>query len=572
MLFLRKTVHQSLAIVLFFIVASLSSVVTGQENSFRPLPVFDASKTKPSMFSDSELDLPYYLVHFGKVANSVVEQGPTRGYIELPVWRSPSKPFNARVMENIIYLSFFYTANRPWNIYYNAPGLRDRLEAALKYWLSLQSTDGALPQYAPQNCDLAATSFGAVYMSQSLRFLEGCKNIDTKLVNYVKAAERKAIVHLLNHQPYFDGAKNWTNQYSAVWVVVLNWLQTNNDTEIEQLFKRRLRESVVPFQSPVGYLYEAGGPDWNYTVGTHFNNTANALSLTSNNEIREILIEEQSKYIDWLSYNVVPFNGKWMLNTAIECRSYSPSLYWSSGLPESKDIVLARAFVKSREEVNQELAEARKKLEREWPKVDSLKTFNPRVIMYHALPEQWLPSNEQKQEAKALVPVVAKQEFIHQRADDRSPIAFTYIRHPAYYAMFAGGKQINDKQRLGLGLVWGNNGLMQSSRSKSWGTLAAGNDKVYEAGNIDVTYSSGKPLPGKKDIDAKTFTVQYPLGNAGSKKIEFGPNSITVTINHPGEFSEQIPASPNFPVFVDGKPVDKLPIMAKDKLVYSFNF
>src|SRR5947209_12693286 len=70
----------------------------------------DLSKFKPSDFTDDELDLPYYLKHFHTFANSVMETGPDKGFINISVWRSPevNKPYDARIMENILSLAWFY--------------------------------------------------------------------------------------------------------------------------------------------------------------------------------------------------------------------------------------------------------------------------------------------------------------------------------------------------------------------------------------------------------------------------------------------------------------------------------
>ena len=136
-------------------------VASAVQAAFRPLPAFDAASVKPSMFGDSELDLPYYLVHFERFANSVVEDGPTRGFIHIPVWRNEkdNQPHNARIMENILSLAYFYCTKRPWNVYYGAPGLRDRLEAALAFWVNSQAPTGAFSEYKPQGWNLAATAF-----------------------------------------------------------------------------------------------------------------------------------------------------------------------------------------------------------------------------------------------------------------------------------------------------------------------------------------------------------------------------------------------------------------------------
>ena len=109
--------------------ASFGSTAFAQTTSLWPkVPPADFSKLKPSDFADDELDLPYYLAHFHRLANSVVEEGDNRGFINISVWRNPqdNKPYNARVMENILSLAFFYSTKRPWNQYYGSPAVRLR--------------------------------------------------------------------------------------------------------------------------------------------------------------------------------------------------------------------------------------------------------------------------------------------------------------------------------------------------------------------------------------------------------------------------------------------------------------
>ena len=90
----------------------------------------DLSKLSPSDFRDDELDLPYYLAHFHRIANSVALSGPRRGFIDIPVWRDlkDNAPYNARIMESILSLAYFYTLDRPWNPYRGDQALRARLE------------------------------------------------------------------------------------------------------------------------------------------------------------------------------------------------------------------------------------------------------------------------------------------------------------------------------------------------------------------------------------------------------------------------------------------------------------
>src|SRR5688572_6887786 len=111
----RNRIRLMFPVALLFL--AFSSTPIAQTTSQWPkVPPADFSKLKPSDFRDDELDLPYYLAHFHRLANSVVEEGDNRGFINISVWRSPqdNKPYNARVMENILSLAFFYSTKRPW--------------------------------------------------------------------------------------------------------------------------------------------------------------------------------------------------------------------------------------------------------------------------------------------------------------------------------------------------------------------------------------------------------------------------------------------------------------------------
>src|SRR5680860_340221 len=98
----------------------------------------------PNQFTEEEWYMPYYLKHFSEVANAIIDSGPNRGYIDISVWRSEevNQPYDARIMENIMSLAWFYTQQRSWNPYFNDPALKARLEAALTFWCNMQNDDG----------------------------------------------------------------------------------------------------------------------------------------------------------------------------------------------------------------------------------------------------------------------------------------------------------------------------------------------------------------------------------------------------------------------------------------------
>lgn len=91
----------------------------------------------------------YYMAHFKKLADSVTEAGPYRGYISSTAYRdlADNHPYNAHIASSIVSLSYIYTLERDWNPYYLHNGVRQRIEAAMEYWISQQSPGGAFPQY-----------------------------------------------------------------------------------------------------------------------------------------------------------------------------------------------------------------------------------------------------------------------------------------------------------------------------------------------------------------------------------------------------------------------------------------
>ena len=80
-----------------------------QGTGLPPVPELEASRIQPSDFSDADLDMPFAVSHFARLANSVVLDGPDKGFISLSVWRgaNQTRPYNARIMESILTLAYF---------------------------------------------------------------------------------------------------------------------------------------------------------------------------------------------------------------------------------------------------------------------------------------------------------------------------------------------------------------------------------------------------------------------------------------------------------------------------------
>jgi hypothetical protein len=540
------------------IIVLLTLFIQAVQSQWASVPAIDLSKFKPSDFTDDELDMPYYLQHFHTFANSVVETGPDKGFINIAVWRTPdvNKPFNARIMENILSLAYFYCTNRPWNIYYGSPALRPRLEAALSFWCHSQNADGRFSEYGPQKWNLPATAFSTKFMGETLRLLKSGPPIDPVILKNAITADRKAIMAVLTMEELYEHGKDYSNQYTNVWAGALAYLSLYPDAEISSRLVERIKQSANDFQSPAGFFYEAGGTDFGYNFNTHHSNLWMAYHYSRGTPLANAFIEEEKKYYSWISYNAVPEPGSiyYTINRAIEMRQKATttgSYFTTSPLGEAVEGV--RAFARNSVEKEKATAEARKNLEQNWPTVQPLATgafsaFSPYAFL-HRSHYQWYPSPPQKEAAVKDLPYIKSDRFIHQKMDSRHPTVFTYIRLPGYYMCFNSGPRLKPQQRYGIGLLWHPKAgsFLQSQTDTddaAWGTKPEGG-KLYEADTLNALFLINNKLVnhthGSHDLKAGFLTITYNLGTTGYKGIIFRDQIIGVNIKLPGHFTEYIP-------------------------------
>ncbi|NII29080.1 hypothetical protein HB364_28635 [Pseudoflavitalea sp. X16] len=540
------------------IIVSLTVFIQVVQSQWPDVPAIDLSKFKPSDFTDDELDMPYYLKHFHTFANGVIETGPDKGFINIAVWRSPdgNKPYNARIMENILSLAYFYCTNRPWNIYYGSSALRPRLEAALSFWCRIQHTDGRFSEYGPQQWNLPATAFSTKFMGEALRLLKAGPPIDPVILQNAIDADRKAIMAVLTMEDLYKHGKNYSNQYTNVWAGALAYLSLYPDAEISSRLAARIKQSAADFQSPAGFFYEAGGTDFGYNFNTHHSNLWMAYHYSRGTPLANAFTEEEKRYYSWISYNAVPEPGSinYTINRAIEMRQKATttgSYFTASPLGEA--VAGIGAFNMSSAEKGKAFAEARKSLEQNWPHVQPLSTgafsaFSPYAFLHRAH-YQWYPSPQQKEAAVRNLPYIKSNRFIHQKMDSRHPTVFTYVRQPGYYASFNSGPLLKPQQRYGIGLLWHPEAgsFLQSQTDTddaAWGTKPEGG-RLYEADTLDALFLINNkaihPTPGGHDLKTGMLAVSYKLGATGKKSIVFRDKAIEVAIQHPGPFKEYIP-------------------------------
>ena len=494
----------------------------------------DLSKLSPSDFRDDELDLPYYLANFHRIANSVSLSGPRRGFIDIPVWRDlkDNQPYNARIMESILSLAYFYTLNRPWNPYRGDPALRERIEAALDFWTNSQNADGRFSEYAVGQWSLAPTAFATKFMGESLRLFRDGPPIDSAILRRA-TRRRPQSAHGDVHATRHAGTRSLLHESVQQCVrrragVSRSLSRRRALGEAARAGRRRGRDH----QSPVGFFYEADGPDWGYDLNTHHSNFIMAYHYTHGTAFGSAFSEPISAWYEWFAYNAVPepTGGRALtLNRAIESRQRLGAVAEAgageseSGNPIAEVVTGARVLGPTREELAKRNAARRAELVKNWPHVDSLtlgsfRAFSPYVFL-HRSHVRWFPSDAEWTAARAGMRPQKEQRFTHQRVDSRKPTAFTFVRRPAYYAAFTTGEIVTAQQRFGLGLFWTPQAgtFLQSQTggtTTAWGTRRADTSMVYEAATIPATFDVASravtPQVGAHDLAAGDLERALP--------------------------------------------------------------
>ena len=217
------------------------------------------------MWQPGEQRLCFHYVNFARLANSVLtEEGPLRGWFSEALWRQYSyAPFNARVMENYHSLAFFYAYDAPWNMHYRSPEVLRRLRYALDYTFGLMGDNGAIPEYAPADLDtpmLAPSSFGMEYMASALEYAGPLLPDDLRA--RLAAHARKAAVYVLTSEESWAHARAYTNQFLGALAGGARLARLTDDDALRAHVARGMDALLdESFLSPMGYLYEANGPE-----------------------------------------------------------------------------------------------------------------------------------------------------------------------------------------------------------------------------------------------------------------------------------------------------------------------
>ena len=528
-------------------------------SEWRKIEAPDFTTISPVMFNDSELDIPFFLAHFHRIANAVVEEGDNKGFIDISVWRNPkdNKPYNARIMESILTLAYFYATDRPWNVYYGSEQVRFRLEAAMQFWCKIQAEDGRFSEYGKEKWNLAATAFATKFMGETLQLLSKGPGIDQEILKRTVEADRKAIMAVLTLPDLWEFGKGYSNQYSNVWSGALAYLDLYHDEEMEQLFLQKFEKSIEAFQSPAGYFYERNGPDFAYNLGTHENNLMMAYHYTKGTKIGDIIIDKSRRFTDWLVLNIVPeSDDMYFLNRSIETRRNMAVVelngpFITQGLALAKEVPLMRPFLRSSEVGSEIIQQKRDSLKMLWPETKKLDTGNffayTPYDFLHRRVSKWFPTQKERQEAIEQIPCLTDKYFIKTLNDTRKNVSFTYINMPGYYAVFNHGEIISKQQRYGLTLLWSKEtGVIWQSQTRNdaacWGSRID-DSTIMEAMDIKASiFVDGQMFKAGKQVLTENSVIEIKYKAQGiSKEVLFRSNEIEVNASAGGNLKETIP-------------------------------
>lgn len=523
-------------------------------------------------FSDSDYEVPYYLKHFAQVANSVVETTFTsnsvtypRGFLNIKVNRNvaDNMPYNARIQEMQVALAYFYTADRPWNVYRGNTAVKVRLEAMLTRWVEMQHpTTGLFAEYSATNWSLAPTGFGAMAAAQALDLIQDSGlPFDATVFNNAKTALRKALMAVFTRSDMQDAASQYSNQFNGAYHAALLYLENWPDAELDAAFVAAVQNASATDQSATGYFYEANGPDFGYS-GVHERNARIALTRmrSRTNDLMPVANLDEARWSQWLAHNLLLQPGiaapTFVINAGINTRT-STAWQGAESRPLSEFTALSRAFSYTDTEFTNAVRAKTDSLA-STPTYGSLATNNAYsyqpVFVFEALlrTETWHPTAAERTAAINTLPYLSSTRFNRILHDTRLPLTVAAVRRPSYFGLFNyGNVTVANQVKLGLGALWnpsfgtflqavsGNTG----TSATTWGTVRSGATNAYEqrtnssslSPTIRVNGNTVSPSSGTNNLADGVLTATYNLVDGatnGSKVVTFNEDRVAVSVTH----------------------------------------
>ncbi|MFB4271258.1 hypothetical protein [Nonomuraea sp. GTA35] len=523
----------------------------------QPAPLPEVAALDPATidladFTGLEQQIAPYLGNLARLANSVNDDSATdHGFITCNCWRAGQGPNDARVMENVLTLAYFYTADRPWNPYHRDAALRGRLEAALRFMLGTQNADGSFPQGSGDLHSRAATGFALELYAIMLELLDADGTLDPALVAKLTAAMKAAGTWFLEDEEVWGprGAQ-FANQVAGGLVGISRLLGRFGDADLRARFEQRLAEHEKVSQGEAGFFRD-GTVAHRYSIEVESEDLAGWADPAT----RPVIDRMQARYLDWAQYNLLYDQGLdgYFINTAADSRhrgwNYADELpigsnnLWGSVIPQ------ARAYSPTREEIEERRAAFARAgwqtsvaplIAPTWAYLD------PAVVRDVALGEEYYPTGAERRAAISTLRPYAGAPYTEHRADAVTGQQFIFAKRPSYVVGLGFGKHVNtqygfwDNQRFGLGhlydpklgvVVQGQNApQIGAPRTRpvdaelSWGTGWTAADGVHFDSYdqpVPAFFRDGAPVDPAAAGDLDDLEIRYAAAG-GTKSVTLG--------------------------------------------------
>ena len=481
-----------------------------------------------SAFAPNEQIFAGYLKILAPMANDIVTDGSaTHGWMAGGWWRTPSEPFNARVMEHVATLAWFLANDRPWNPYHGNAALRARLEAAVDYYLGLQHDDGSFPEYAATEHGLAPTGFGTVALSRALVEMRAA-GTDLAQRERMRAAIAASSAWLLDtsHAAPWSDPIGYANQTAAG----LSGAAAAAEALEDDALLATVRERVVLLgqrgQAPGGWFYEAKGFDSGYNANVQLPDLGELHDRIGGTELEA----QVSRWVDFFQYTTVrePGAAGFLRMAAASSRTVSGTPLLDV-VPDASD---SRAFASRFLAAQPKLAafltarEDRAAERAAWAAsgdpvpARAKQDTSPRLWMHVSRAPEG-PTRAQRQTALGLLSHLRSSRWTRLRSADVLDTRFVFVRRPRYYAGALFGQRASARVSHGLQLLWHPAmgtialGLNDGAANEFWATvLDAGGDDARQgttAASLTPTFltTGGTTIPeGEVDAVGGDFRVR----------------------------------------------------------------
>lgn len=441
------------------------------------------------------------------MANDIVGDGAYLGFMGGGWWR-PEKyqnKHNARVMEHVSTLAWFYANERPWNVegqhLYRNTALLTRLEAAVDYYTSLQLADGSYPEYQKRS-SLAATTFGMVAQADAYAALSE-EGVSISSQRALRSSMLRAARWFMDPAAaHWDVPLMFFNQLTAGLVGVQRVLQVvENPPYSQDEINEKLAFLLSNGVAPAGFPHEPYGVDFGYNFTVAMPDLAWLHMQVGHPEIVAVV----KKYIDFMRYEIIPEPGGPQLShvAALHNRNVTSSVRRPADAISDRaalakvflsEVPSISLFLPTRDDEQKALSEFRSS--HQAIQVLDKPHTSPRTWMYAPLAPQG-PTAAQRASVEANLPLLRRNRFTKIDAGSVGD-SYVFVRRPSYYTVGVFGEHPPGLSTRQLGVLWNPKmgtvlaGTNDPDAPEGWDSIGPGGKFSTRRSSSKISYFDGR--------------------------------------------------------------------------------